>query len=123
MLQKFLDEMVKLPDVWFVTNWQAIEWMKKPTPINQLSEFEPWNCKRQVCNLCWSDKYSSLVKKSMLNSHFHDQQIIHDNYLFLLLLCAISMYLRLQIKAMKENKHKSIYALFALDSACTIILD
>jgi hypothetical protein len=52
MLQKFLDEMVKLPDVWFVTNWQAIEWMKKPTPLTQLNEFEPWNCKRQVCNLC-----------------------------------------------------------------------
>lgn len=49
MLQKFMDEMVKLPDVWFVTNWQAIEWMKKPIPVNQLNQFEPWNCKRQVC--------------------------------------------------------------------------
>lgn len=114
--------MVKLPDVWFVTNWQAIEWMKKPTPINQLNEFEPWNCKRQVCNLYWSDKCSSLDKKSMLNSHVHNQQIIHD-HLFLLLLCAISMSLRLQIKTIKQNKHKSVCALFALGSACTMVLN
>ncbi|PNF25120.1 hypothetical protein B7P43_G01988 [Cryptotermes secundus] len=65
--RKFLDEMVKLPDVWFVTNWQAIEWMKKPTPINHLSEFEPWNCKRQLepnelaCNIGKSCKLHSRV--------------------------------------------------------------
>jgi hypothetical protein len=40
--------MIRLPEVWFVTNWQAIQWMKKPTPVNQLNQFEPWNCKQQV---------------------------------------------------------------------------
>jgi len=40
--------MIRLPDVWFVTNWQAIQWMKKPTAVNQLNQFEPWNCNQQV---------------------------------------------------------------------------
>ncbi|GJQ73260.1 hypothetical protein Trydic_g13634 [Trypoxylus dichotomus] len=45
-LQKFLDNMMQYPDVWFVTNWQAIEWMKRPTRLGDLSSFEAWNCNR-----------------------------------------------------------------------------
>nr|XP_023022120.1 uncharacterized protein LOC111510434 [Leptinotarsa decemlineata] len=44
--QKFLTETLRHPDVWFVTNNQAIEWMKRPTSLNQLHTFEPWNCKK-----------------------------------------------------------------------------
>ncbi|KAK4874771.1 hypothetical protein RN001_014131 [Aquatica leii] len=46
--EKFLDEMTKQPNVWFVTNWQAIEWMKKPTPLNHLHNFKPWYCKKRL---------------------------------------------------------------------------
>lgn len=42
---KFLDYVLKLPDVYFVTNHQAIAWMKQPTPSNQVSSFQPWQCK------------------------------------------------------------------------------
>ena len=48
LLQRFLDDLTKMPDVWFVNNWEAIQWMQKPTPINQLNQFEPWKCKTQV---------------------------------------------------------------------------
>ncbi|GAB6025684.1 hypothetical protein CHUAL_011671 [Chamberlinius hualienensis] len=41
---KFVDEMVSKEDVWFVTNNQAIEWMRKPTPIDELKDFKPWQC-------------------------------------------------------------------------------
>ncbi|XP_055638342.1 chitin deacetylase 1 [Toxorhynchites rutilus septentrionalis] len=41
---KFLDDMQKHPDVYFVTNHQAIEWIRSPTPLNQLGHFEPWHC-------------------------------------------------------------------------------
>lgn len=37
-----------MPEVWVVNNWEAIQWMQKPTPINSLSQFEPWKCKAQV---------------------------------------------------------------------------
>lgn len=40
--------MGKMQDVWFVTNWQAIQWMREPTPISHLSSFEPWGCKHKV---------------------------------------------------------------------------
>ncbi|XP_063829548.1 chitin deacetylase 1 [Ostrinia nubilalis] len=42
--KKFIDEVLKLPDVYFVTNRQAIEWMKRPTPVLQLKNFYPWLC-------------------------------------------------------------------------------
>lgn len=46
--QRFLEEMIRLPEVWVVNNWEAIQWMQKPTPITQLGQFEPWKCKTQV---------------------------------------------------------------------------
>jgi hypothetical protein len=55
---RFVDDLQKMPDVYFVTNYQAIEWMKTPTPTNQLAQFEPWQCKQRqfdakelACNL------------------------------------------------------------------------
>ncbi len=35
-------------DVYFVTNYQAIEWMRTPTPLSQLNNFEPWKCKKDI---------------------------------------------------------------------------
>lgn len=46
--QRFLEEMVRMPEVWIVNNWEVIQWMQKPTPVNLLSQFEPWKCKTQV---------------------------------------------------------------------------
>ncbi|KAH8263249.1 hypothetical protein KR044_006466, partial [Drosophila immigrans] len=55
---RFLDDMQKLPDVYFVTNQQAIQWMRQPTPSNQLHQFQPWACQpkqlephEQVCQM------------------------------------------------------------------------
>lgn len=46
-LQRFITEILRLPDVWFVTNSQAIQWMKQPTTLADIQSFEPWNCKKQ----------------------------------------------------------------------------
>ena len=49
VLTKFLDELLQNKDVYIVTNYQAIEWMRNPTPISQLANFEPWkNCKKEI---------------------------------------------------------------------------
>ena len=45
---RFIDELMKKPDVYFVTNYQAIEWMRDPTPLSGLSNFEPWKCKKEI---------------------------------------------------------------------------
>uniref|UniRef100_A0A1I8NR29 Chitin-binding type-2 domain-containing protein n=1 Tax=Stomoxys calcitrans TaxID=35570 RepID=A0A1I8NR29_STOCA len=55
---KFVDDLQKLPDVYFVTNQDAIQWMRNPTSNNLLYQFEPWSCKakkhlepnEKVCN-------------------------------------------------------------------------
>ncbi|XP_045524011.1 uncharacterized protein LOC123714033 isoform X5 [Pieris brassicae] len=57
----FLDFINKMKDVWIVTNWQALQWVRDPTPISRLNSFQPFQCNYQgrpkkcnnpkVCNL------------------------------------------------------------------------
>ncbi|XP_034939996.1 uncharacterized protein Cda5 isoform X1 [Chelonus insularis] len=57
----FLDTIAAMDDVWIVTNWQAIQWVRNPTPLALLDTFEPFGCNYQdrpkkcnnakVCNL------------------------------------------------------------------------
>ncbi|XP_076228920.1 chitin deacetylase-like 5 isoform X1 [Nomia melanderi] len=57
----FLDTIVAMDDVWIVTNWQAIQWVRNPTPLPLLHTFEPFGCNYpdrpkkcnnpRVCNL------------------------------------------------------------------------
>ncbi|XP_032682660.1 uncharacterized protein LOC116849536 isoform X2 [Odontomachus brunneus] len=57
----FLDTIVAMDDVWVVTNWQAIQWIRNPTPLALLHTFEPFGChypdrpkkcnNAKVCNL------------------------------------------------------------------------
>ncbi|KAJ8981896.1 hypothetical protein NQ317_007288, partial [Molorchus minor] len=44
---RFLKDVRKQPDVWLVTNWQAIQWMRKPKTLDQISSFEPWSCRKR----------------------------------------------------------------------------
>ena len=39
---KFLDEILTKPDVYLVTNWQMIQWMRSPTPSSELNSL--WKC-------------------------------------------------------------------------------
>lgn len=48
LLQRFIDELVKMPDVWIVNMQEVIHWMREPTPHTQLNSFEPWKCAAQV---------------------------------------------------------------------------
>jgi hypothetical protein len=43
---KFLDEILQKDDVWLVTNWQLIQWMRNPTPVRDMNNFEPFNCRK-----------------------------------------------------------------------------
>jgi hypothetical protein len=45
VFQRFIDELLHNKDVYIVTNYQAIQWMRNPTPLSQLNTFEPWKCK------------------------------------------------------------------------------
>ena len=41
---KFIDEIMSYGDVYLTTNWQMLQWMRNPTPLNKLKNFEPWLC-------------------------------------------------------------------------------
>ncbi|XP_043470711.1 uncharacterized protein LOC122503970 isoform X2 [Leptopilina heterotoma] len=57
----FLDTIVAMDDVWVITNWQALQWVRNPTPLGLLDNFEPFGCNypdrpkkcnnAKVCNL------------------------------------------------------------------------
>lgn len=70
-LQKFLDWAVTLNDVWFVTVTQALTWMTDPKTVNQLNNFEAWDCKTKQtqtpkpCNT--SNKCALSFKEPELN--------------------------------------------------------
>ena len=57
--RKFLNELISRPDVWIVSNWEAIQWMKNPTPQSQMNTFNEWKDKcdkpvplaEQACNI------------------------------------------------------------------------
>ncbi|XP_050549099.1 uncharacterized protein LOC126910517 isoform X2 [Daktulosphaira vitifoliae] len=58
---QFLDTIVNMPEVWIVTNWQALQWVRDPTSISRLQSFSPFHCdysdrpkkcnNPKVCNL------------------------------------------------------------------------
>ncbi|KAG5890808.1 hypothetical protein JTB14_008249 [Gonioctena quinquepunctata] len=69
-LQKFLNWVLTLDDVWFVTNTQALTWITDPKPINELKNYEPWDCKKdnlppKPCKL--SNKCALSFKRPELN--------------------------------------------------------
>lgn len=41
---QFIDEILAKGDVWIVTNYQVIEWIKNPTPLKKLNNFQPFSC-------------------------------------------------------------------------------
>lgn len=41
---RFLDEINKKPDVYIVTTYQTIQWMRNPTPLSKIHYFEPFRC-------------------------------------------------------------------------------
>jgi len=56
--RKFLEEMVSRPDVYLVSSWEAIQWMRNPTPQSQMNTFNDWgDCEKsipieeQACNI------------------------------------------------------------------------
>uniref|UniRef100_A0A0L8H513 NodB homology domain-containing protein n=2 Tax=Octopus bimaculoides TaxID=37653 RepID=A0A0L8H513_OCTBM len=43
-VNKFLEKILALKDVYVVSVKQVLEWMKNPTPLSKLKDFKPWSC-------------------------------------------------------------------------------
>ncbi|XP_071571775.1 chitin deacetylase 1 isoform X2 [Temnothorax nylanderi] len=73
---KFIDDLLRLDDVFFVTSNQIVEWMRRPTPLSEIEKFAPWQCAKRhfepyemACDLPNSCKLSSKVLKSYRYLH------------------------------------------------------
>lgn len=44
----FLDTINRMKDVYIVTNWQALQWIRDPTPLSRMNSFQPFQCNYQV---------------------------------------------------------------------------
>lgn len=40
----FIDTILAMKDVWLLTNWQALQWVRDPTPVSRLNNFQPFQC-------------------------------------------------------------------------------
>jgi hypothetical protein len=52
----FLDTITAMDDVWLTTNWQAIQWMRDPTPLSHIKNFKPFGCHYPVCRVCCHER-------------------------------------------------------------------
>lgn len=43
-LVSFLNKLAEIKDVYIVTHTQMLDWVRNPTPLDKISEFEPWKC-------------------------------------------------------------------------------
>lgn len=44
----FLDTIASMDDVWLVTNWQALQWVRDPQPLSSVKSFAPFGCNYPV---------------------------------------------------------------------------
>lgn len=47
---RFIDEILSYGDVFFTTKWQMLQWMRDPTPLNEIDRFQPWDCNAIASN-------------------------------------------------------------------------
>lgn len=45
---KFLDTINAMNDVFIITNWQALQWVRDPTPMSRINSFLPFQCNHKV---------------------------------------------------------------------------
>jgi len=37
-----------MEDVWLVSAWQTVQWMRTPTPLDNIEDFKPFQCDYKV---------------------------------------------------------------------------
>lgn len=66
-LHKFLEWATSLPDVWFVTTTQALQWITDPKRNKELTTFDAWDCRKQSTQTqrpCYNGNKCGLAFKS-----------------------------------------------------------
>ena len=58
----FLDTISAMDDVWVVTAWQTIQWMRNPTDLDNILNFKPFQCDYKVCIIIYNSPCKSVCK-------------------------------------------------------------
>lgn len=74
--QRFMEDMSKRNDVYFVTGHQAVQWMRNPTPLQEINRFEPWQCPKKFF------EPSELACNLPNTCKLHSRVLQQDRYLF-----------------------------------------
>ena len=63
---RVIDELLKRKDVFFMTKWQAIQWMRNPKPVHELTNSKEWQCSQNnsLPPPCLKPKTCSVVSKN-----------------------------------------------------------
>ncbi|GAV02036.1 hypothetical protein RvY_12649 [Ramazzottius varieornatus] len=73
---KFIDEALAMPDVWVVTEWQVVEWMRDPTSLQNIAQFKPWQCndptdiRKMVDPVCQIPNYCHLMSPEIKGDRY-----------------------------------------------------
>ncbi|KAK9870336.1 hypothetical protein WA026_006421 [Henosepilachna vigintioctopunctata] len=78
-LHKFLDWTTSLSDVYFVTVTQALTWITDPKTLQQLNNYEPWDCQKKKENT--PPPPCNLANKCALNFKTPDLNFTDIRYL------------------------------------------
>lgn len=70
-MDQFIQRLVDMDDVYVVTVYDAIKWMRNPTPLRNMKDFEPWKCTwtpekedRQFCEFTFRPRTTPRVRKT-----------------------------------------------------------
>lgn len=72
---KFLDIINGMNDVWLLTNWQALQWVRDPTPISRINSFQPFQCDYSVIKLHKCSDTTRLECVKMGNGRFLSKKL------------------------------------------------
>lgn len=71
IFSKFVEDVLRLNDVYFVTSNQVVEWIRRPTAVTEIDKFGPWRCGTHefepfeiACDLPSNCKLPSRILKS-----------------------------------------------------------
>ncbi|XP_069981945.1 uncharacterized protein Cda5 isoform X15 [Penaeus vannamei] len=59
----FLDTITAMDDVWLVTNWQLLQWMRDPQPLSTVKNFPAFGCNYPDRKRCTSTKVCNVWHK------------------------------------------------------------
>lgn len=73
---QFLDAINSMKDVFIITNWQALQWVRDPTPLSRINSFTPFQCNYAVSRRCRA--YRGKVYQAHTKHRFNFHRVVRS---------------------------------------------